>query len=52
MKCSYCGTELSEPVAEIHIKNKWCVKEKDNEKVIEKTAKVGEDRGAIKQSKK
>lgn len=31
MKCPYCEIELSEPVAEIHIKNKWCVKSKNTE---------------------
>ena len=43
MKCPYCGIELSEPVAEIHIKNKWCVKAKSTEltdsKPIEKMNK-------------
>ena len=43
MKCPYCGIELSEPVAEIHIKNKWCVKVKSIEltdsKPIEKMNK-------------
>ena len=31
MKCPYCGIELSDPIAEIHIESKWCIKEK-NEK--------------------
>ena len=35
MKCPYCGIELSDPIAEIHIESKWCIKEK-NEKVASK----------------
>ena len=36
MKCPYCGIELSDPIAEIHIESKWCIKEK-NEKVTGKS---------------
>lgn len=35
MKCPHCEIELSEPIAEIHIANKWCIKEK-NEKLTSK----------------
>lgn len=38
MKCPYCKIELSDPIAEIHIESKWCIKEK-NEKVASKPIK-------------
>ena len=40
MKCPYCGIELSDPIAEIHIESKWCIKEKNEKnKSIEKMNK-------------
>ena len=35
MKCPYCGIELSNPMAEVHIESKWCIKDK-KEKVTSK----------------